>query len=219
MIALNFTLPTGGISAFHKVHHIQQVYPFSQTVVDVNSYANEGAFLSGSGPMWASRVTIAGLNTVGTLVDSVEAWLISDASSPLVGGQIAADHSDTLEAKRARKVIEMSQCCADAILAGFVSSALGAAFVYPAKPNDQTNLSASVLASLLPASGPEWLTPFWCADAAGVWAFRAHTAVQIQQVGVDAKAAILNCMTINEQLRGQILAADAAELATIVWPS
>lgn len=124
-----------------------------------------------------------------------------------------------LDAQRARAVDAMSRACGNAITAGFVSSALGAVYSYPAKPTDQANLSGSVLASILPAASSDWTTPFWCADAAGAWEFRAHTAAQIQQVGVDAKVAILNCMTINEGLRAQIMVADADQLATIVWPA
>ncbi len=125
----------------------------------------------------------------------------------------------TLAEARADKVSEMRAECDAKILGGFKSSALGTEHLYPAKLTDQTNLAGSILDSLIP--GPTgWTTPFWCADSAGVWAFRAHTAAQIQQVGRDGKAAILAAMTTNEGLRAEIMTApNAAAVDVIAWPS
>jgi len=120
--------------------------------------------------------------------------------------------------QRARKAAAISSSCADSILAGFVSSALGDPHTYPAKPNDQANLTGSVVRSFYPNVGPDWRTPFWCVDAAGLWAYRLHTAAQIQQVGDDAIDARLGCMALNEQLQAQIAAAETpAQLADINW--
>jgi hypothetical protein len=124
-----------------------------------------------------------------------------------------------MPAQRAHKAAVISSSCTDAILAGFASSALGEPHTYPAKPNDQANLTGSVVRSMYPNIGPDWRTPFWCADGAGAWQFRLHTAAQIQQVGDDAVAARLNCMGVNEQLQAQIIAAEnPADLAEINWP-
>lgn len=121
--------------------------------------------------------------------------------------------------QRLHKADAISSCCADAILAGFVSSALGKPHTYPTKPNDQANLTGSVVRSFYPSVDADWRTPFWCADDDGAWEFRLHTAAQIQQVGDDAVAARLNCMGINEQLQAQILDAETpAEIAAITWP-
>jgi len=112
----------------------------------------------------------------------------------------------------------VSAACKAQIVGGFLSSALGAAHHYPAKSNDQQNLSASVLSSLLPGLPPDWVTPFWCADSADVWAFRLHTAAEIQQVGTDAKAAILAAMGKNEVLQALVAAASTIEQAqAVVW--
>lgn len=118
---------------------------------------------------------------------------------------------------RAEKAAMINAACKAAILSGFASSALGAEHHYPAKITDQQNLASSVLASLLPIPA-DWTTPFWCRDAAGEWAFRLHTAAQIQQVGRDAKAAILAAMGKNEVLQAQVAAAMTLEsLDTITW--
>jgi hypothetical protein len=209
-----------GPAAFHVLKKIESLRPFAVLTLTVDSYADEATYLAGGGLITRHTVPMLSPTTEGRIDGDAEAWLIADASSPIYGGQIVPDASESIEALRTRKAVEMSQRCADTILAGFVSSALGSAYTYPAKLNDQANLTASVLASVLPSSGPDWSTPFWCADVDGKWEFRMHTAAQIQQVGVDAKVAILTCMTINEQLQAQIIAAETtADLAEITWPA
>ena len=123
----------------------------------------------------------------------------------------------TLEDIRLSKSWEIDSACKSAILSGFESSALGASYHYPAKSTDQQNLASSVLASLLPGIPVDWVTPFWCA-LDGAWAFRPHTVAQIQQVGQDAKAAILAAMARNEVLQAEILLSTTMEeLDMIVW--
>lgn len=124
---------------------------------------------------------------------------------------------DALGDAKERKVEALRAACQAAIYAGFTSSALGTPHLYPALDKDQANLSASVLASLLPGLPQDWATPFWCASS-GVWAFRMHSAAQIQQVGSDAKAAILACMVKNATLAAQATAATTtAQVAEVQW--
>lgn len=119
---------------------------------------------------------------------------------------------------QAAQIGAINAACQAAIFAGFTSSALGAAHTYPAKSLDQQNLSASVLASLMPNLPVGWTTPFWCADANGAWAYVQHTAAQIQQVGQDGKAAILAALNKNQTLQGQIMSATTpAEVQAVVW--
>lgn len=155
---------------------------------------------------WAGDTNLSG----GTTPTSVLEW---SGSAPVwvERGNIAV--------QRAHKASAISSICADAILAGFVSSALGEQHTYPAKPSDQTNLTGSVVRSMYPSIGQDWRTPFWCADSAGIWEFRMHTAAQIQHVGNDAVTARLNCMNTNEALQAQIASANTpADLANINWP-
>ena len=120
---------------------------------------------------------------------------------------------------KAQKLTELETACAARIAAGFTSSALGKTYTYPAKSTDQANLSASVLASILPGVDGQWTTPFWCANSEGKWAYQAHTATQIQQVGVDGKNAINAAIAQKIVLEQQVEAAKtAAEVAAIIWP-
>lgn len=116
------------------------------------------------------------------------------------------------------KLAELSAACQGAIFAGFDSSAMGAVHHYPAKDRDQSNLAGSVLASILPGLPINWTTPFWCADVVGNWAFVAHTAAQIQQVGIDAKSAIVVALERNATLASQVMAATTIEAVQgVVW--
>lgn len=125
----------------------------------------------------------------------------------------------------ASKLTRLDTDCKATIYAGFSSPALGEKHTYPAKDTDQSNLQASVLASMYPNLPADWTTPFWCADESGAWAMRPHTVVQIQQVGVDGKSAIIGAIQRKAKLQTALMAvdlqaADAAEqLAAITWPS
>lgn len=125
----------------------------------------------------------------------------------------------TIEELRFSKANTVNEACRESIYAGFNSNALGAVHHYPAKDKDQANLVGSVTESLYPNLSAEWVTPFWCAvgNAEGEWAYRMHSAAQIQQVGTDAKAAIVAALTRNAQLQAQIAVADAQALEAIEW--
>lgn len=123
-----------------------------------------------------------------------------------------------LASARSLKISELDASCKAAIYAGFTSSALGSVHTYPAEDADQQNLSASVLGSLMPNLAADWTTPFWCADASGLWSYAAHTAAQIQQVGQDGKAAVIAAITKKAQLVAQVNAAPSVEaVQSIVW--
>lgn len=134
---------------------------------------------------------------------------------------VAAGNTPTpvlLSAAQQQQIAALSAACQACIFAGFTSNALGAAHTYPAKSLDQQNLSASVLASLMPGTPANWTTPFWCADTNGNWAYVEHTAAQIQQVGQDGKTAILACLEKNNSLAVQVMAATTvAQVQAIVW--
>jgi len=125
------------------------------------------------------------------------------------GKPIAVDPASltTLPEAQEAQGIKLNSACQAAIVAGFISSALGSKHTYPAQTTDQQNLSASVLASLLPGLPAGWTTPFWCADANGNWTYAEHTAAQIQQVGQDGKAAIIAAIQKKAGLLAQVNAA------------
>ncbi|ANM05217.1 hypothetical protein AMC78_CH03148 [Rhizobium phaseoli] len=144
---------------------------------------------------------------------SFDAELVKDA-----GGWRLKTEADDLVALKETQIALLTSACAEAILSGYSSSALGDEHQYPSKVTDQINMMGSVTDSLLPDQPAEWSTPFWCADETGAWAFRAHSAAQIQAAGADGKAHVLICQTKLGQLSAQVMAAASAEaVAAIGW--
>lgn len=124
----------------------------------------------------------------------------------------------TLDDVKADKSLELNLVAQNQIYAGYYSDALVSTHLYPAKDKDQTNMVASVTDSYNPLNGPNWVTPFWCADVNGVWAYRLHSAAQIQRAGSEGKFAILVSLSKNAQLQAQVSAATTeAEVSAIGW--
>ena len=155
------------------------------------------------------------------LTDAEWAGRLSDPSSwAVVNGALTAYVPPPLTLSQAQgvQIGVLRAACGAAILAGYSSAALGAAHSYPATGLDQQNMAASVLASLMPGLPAGWTTPFWCADGAGVWAMRDHTAAQIQAAGTDGKAAIVAAQVKLAGLVAQVGAAiTVASVEGIVW--
>ncbi|MDA8095595.1 MAG: hypothetical protein M0T84_17140 [Betaproteobacteria bacterium] len=146
-------------------------------------------------------------------------WATRDSQAWQVQNrQLTPAPDPSLADLKTAKAAAINASCQAQIFAGFTSSALGNAYTYPAKDRDQSNLAASVLASLLPNLPAGWTTSFWCMNATGAWAYVAHTAVQIQQVGQDGKTAVIAALSKNADLQQQIVnATTATELAAITW--
>lgn len=125
---------------------------------------------------------------------------------------------DILNAAKQKQSDSIRVACSSQILNGFDSSALGALHHYPSNVSDQQNLAASVLDSLLLDLPSDWTTPFWCSDASGNWAFRLHTASQIQQVGKEGKQSVLAAMSKNAKLQENIRKASTMdEVLSVKW--
>ncbi|CAJ0809235.1 hypothetical protein [Ralstonia flaminis] len=77
---------------------------------------------------------------------------------------------------------KVNAACANALVGGFTSSALGGAHAYPSQDDDQRNLQNAVSAAAIAPSN--WTTPIWCASN-DAWSFAPHTAAQVQQVNAD----------------------------------
>jgi hypothetical protein len=124
-----------------------------------------------------------------------------------------------LDKAKERKKAEFYDKCGIAIVAGFVSSALGSKHVYPCKDKDQNNLNAAVTASLIPGLPSDYTIPFWCADEDGDWEMRPHTIDQIRSVGMDGVIHVQTNQTINESLSRLVEGAETLEeVLAIVWP-
>lgn len=109
--------------------------------------------------------------------------------------------------------------CEATITGGFKSNALGDAHTYPSDIKAQINLMGSVTDSVMPDLPANWKTPFWVCDAVGAWAWKMHSAAQIQQAGRDGKANVVRCQTLLASLTTEVMAAATPRaVSSIVWP-
>jgi hypothetical protein len=129
------------------------------------------------------------------------------------------DITGDVTAIRSSKIAMLRTAASAQIVAGFTSSALGREHVYPSAPVDQANLSASVVASMLPGVDGSWSTPFWVLDpASGIWSFADHSAEQIQKAGADGKAAVVSAQTKLARLTDEAeKASTVGEIEQISW--
>lgn len=103
MIKKELVLKYGATAHFHGVANVQSSYPFSALTVTVQSYVSEQSFLAKSGLMWSEDILMPASSAQGVeVLDHIENWLIASPESPLHGGFIAPDNSETLEAARDR---------------------------------------------------------------------------------------------------------------------
>lgn len=123
----------------------------------------------------------------------------------------------TLDQCRNRKAASLRAACQQEIRDGYASAALGAAHAYPASEVDQRNMISAVTASLLPGIPADWKTPFWCADSAGEWAMRDHTAAEIQRAAADGRDAVVAAQTKLAALLARVSTANRGDLERIVW--
>ncbi|HKX10012.1 MAG TPA: hypothetical protein VJN67_17565 [Stellaceae bacterium] len=123
----------------------------------------------------------------------------------------------TLGQCRNRKAAALRAACQQEIRDGYTSAALGVCHAYPASEVDQRNMIAAVTASLLPDLPADWSTPFWCADPAGDWAMRDHTAAEIQRAAAHGRAAVVAAQTKLAALLARASTASRGDLDGIVW--
>lgn len=125
----------------------------------------------------------------------------------------------TLAELRNKKILELTAACAVMITGGYRSAALGAEHTYPSKMTDQINLMGSVTDSLMPDLPADWQTPFWVLAANGVWSWKMHNAVQIQQAGRDGKAHVMTCQGILAGQTDLVLSAQTPKAVNaVIWP-
>lgn len=165
---------------------------------------------------WVLQLTLGQRMDLAGALAHIAREALPAAASNLVFTTEAA--LPTLGQCRNRKTAALRAACQQEIRGGYSSAALGSPHTYPATEVDQRNLAAAVVASLLPDLPADWTTPFWCADAAGTWAMRNHSATQIQRAAADGRSAVVAAQRKLTALLEQVSAATAhADLDGIGW--
>lgn len=114
----------------------------------------------------------------------------------------------TLAEAQAAQSASLSADCGAAIVAGFTSSALGSANIYPSDPTTQGNIDRAAVHG----------GTIWCESSAGVWSLAQHTAAQALQVQADLWTYIQNCQSKLATLKAQVAAATTVSaVEAVVW--
>lgn len=150
-------------------------------------------------------------------VDGNNVNLTSDEVSQIQAAEAIWAEGAVQRAKDAQ-VTMLDLQCKTTIVSGYISSATGLSYTYPNQLTDQMNLSASITRSQLPSTPTDAIFPFKAMDSGGNWAYRNHTATQIQNVGQDAYVFTLEQLEKFTTLAGQVMAAQTvADVQAITW--
>ncbi|SER35838.1 MULTISPECIES: XkdW family protein [Pseudomonas] len=151
--------------------------------------------------------------------DYISEWALEGVPQPTVAELSEAAATLPLKLAIDAKVAELTAACAAAITGGFTCDALGAVYTYPSLVEDQLNLTGSIqLSQLEDGQSEDWTTPFKCANSSGEWDAVAHTAAQIQKVGVRFTKIKLTYIGTKDALVKKAKAATTLEdVSAIVW--
>lgn len=153
--------------------------------------------------------------------DTVYSNLVWDGGDPLPTEQELQNIA--LTDVKGIKIKQLSDTCAQAILDGFISPALGSPFKYDAEDVDQINLLGAVTATSPSAENPTGTSMMYAVRPVvnGVYGakyYTLHTHAQLKQVVVDGAAYKLTCLQHFNELRNDVnAAATLEEVAAVVW--
>jgi hypothetical protein len=153
--------------------------------------------------------------------DGIYSNITWDGGDPLPPEQELLDLI-LLETK-SKKINEHSNYCAQLILSGFTSNALGSPHGYDSEDVDQINILGALAASGPRPSHPDGVSLPYAARPIvdGVYMpkiYIAHTHEQLKQVVVDGAAYKLGCLQHFNELRDDVnAAATLQEVEAVVW--
>ena len=212
-ISISVLAANGTAVAFHRAAQLSVNLLSNTAMVMVNSYANEQAALDNLPIAWQWQIAIPVDSLAGdepTLLGEVEVALIASAESPFAGGERVLDHSDTIDAARARAWASVKAARTAAEEGTFVFDG----GVYQA---DVVRINGAVqLAVLAKARG----TPF-----SETWTLEDNTTrtLDVDQVialGLALGQYVSDVFAIGRALRDQINAATTIEeVQAIGWPA
>ncbi len=104
MLIKTHLTPNKVSATVHVVHNVDYIYPNDFLLVTVHSFTTQEDMLSGVQPVWASDPLQMPLvaNAVDFLA-GVEAWLVTDQSSPFVGATTATLINGDLVSRKLKK--------------------------------------------------------------------------------------------------------------------
>lgn len=153
--------------------------------------------------------------------DTVYSNLVWDGGDPLPTEQELQNIA--LTDVKGIKIKQLSDTCAQAILDGFISSALGSPFKYDAEDVDQINILGAVTATLPSAENPTGTSMMYAVRPVvnGVYGakyYTEHTHAQLKQVLIDGATYKLERLQHFNTLRDEVnTATTVEEINAISW--
>jgi hypothetical protein len=209
MILKDINTPNG-LAKFHVLSQLTGMKPFATITLHVSCYLDEATYLAGGNLMYQYRLGMPATNIAGDLSEHAECWLIADDTSPLQGGLITADQSDTLQAAKDRTWVAIKAARAAAEEGNFTHD--GGSY-----QADKVRINGAVQLAVLAKSAG---TPF-----SEAWTLTDNTvrdldADQVIALGVALGQYVSGLYATGRALRAQIDAAETVdEVTAIGWPA
>lgn len=127
-------------------------------------------------------------------------------------------YEESADELRAQQRDTIANACRNAIIGGFSSSALGAAHVYDASDQDQTNIAQDCLEARAAGDDAKWSASLTCTNRAGVKASRPHDSKQVMQVASDLRTARVAAQEHKRELLDKLGRAQTpSDVRKVVW--
>lgn len=208
-IALHLMTMNGAISEYHVVKRLETDFQKNLFMVTVLSYSNEVAYLAGGSTVQSLPVRVPADACTAPLNEVLHKWLVTDPSSPFIGGQVVLDMSDTLEAAKERAWSTVKVGRANAEAGGFTFDGS----IFDADTKHITG--AVVIAMMAKAAGTPYLETWTLFDNTE----RVLNADQVMALGAAFGGYVSEIYDTARQLRAQIDASvSIQDLALISWP-
>lgn len=208
-IQKTYSAPNGAAPTFHVLKKLEVVFPATHASALVQSYANEGSFIAGSGAIWNTAVSIPILVLAAGVPTGVEDWLIASEDSPFFNGSVIGDATDTIGSAKSR---------AWAGIKAQREARMNGTFTHAGNTYDidPVNLSgASIDAREALIAEEVWSQMWVLADNTVV----TLTAAEMIALGRACKTVVSNLWGMSQYLRGLVDAATTVEeVEAVVWP-
>jgi hypothetical protein len=198
-----------GAAQYHVLKKIDSLKPFTTLTLTVDSYFDEATFQAGGNALSRYTLYASVPESMDGLESFAENWLITDASSPITGGVITADTSDSLEAAQARAWVKVKAIRAEQELGNFIYD--GGEYQC-----DSTRVTGAVTMALMAKLAGQPFSIGWTLADNSV---RTLDGDQMIAMGAAAGKYVDSVFAIARGLRVRIEAAKKLdELDSIYWP-
>ncbi len=206
----SITLPNGSTAGFHKVHSLEWRAAGGSLVL-VNSWASEDAYLSGAPLAYQSRLPLVSLDGTGDMLGALESWLVQQDG--FTGATLIADSAQGLDAAKARQWAAIKQHRSELEYGQFTWD--GSEF--DCDRDSTAKIMGAVQTAMLSAQANQVFSVDWTlADNTT----RTLSGADMISAGMTLMATVSDLYETSRTLREQIEAATTAEeVQAVTWPT